>query len=187
MWNNFKRYIPEGAEGDRVLYLKSNSGVDWYESQKFFNVDTTKIMVDSDNVIIGASKDASLLFPENCSVYEVRNLNPEDIYTRKAYYIDKKIVYADEPNFRSLMVSRGIITLESEKNKARVIRNELFKKLDILDSKIAVGRIDLSIEEKNELNVWYNEWLNITNKYSNVHVSIESMYPKTPKIIEYFK
>lgn len=187
MWKNFKRYIPKGYENDIVLYLKSSDGKDWYSLQHLFKENTTKIMVDDSNRIIAASKDASLLFPENCSVYEVENIEPDEVYNSEAYYVENKVVFLNDTVNRAILVKNNIITMDTEHTKARIERSILFKQLDVLDSKVAIGRIKLSEDEKKEIEEWYLCWLNITDTYRDANVPIENFYPKIPKLIEYFK
>lgn len=76
-FNNFTPYEPEGSDlPSNVLFLQSDTGVDWYEAQKEFKKDTLKVMFDSAGVICCAETDVSSLWPINCSVAEVK---PEDI------------------------------------------------------------------------------------------------------------
>lgn len=75
---NFSRGNPVTAEQlelekFNVLFLFSEDGREWYESQKLFSTDTIKIAYDSYNIIRSISKDVSMLWPENLSVAEVPN------------------------------------------------------------------------------------------------------------------
>ena len=63
-----------------VLFLFSEDGREWYESQKLFSADTIKFTYDSDNIIRSISKDVSMLWPENLSVAEV----PDTTANRRA-------------------------------------------------------------------------------------------------------
>ncbi|KFB87011.1 tail fiber assembly protein [Serratia grimesii] len=73
------------AASHGVLFLKSESGEDWYECQKTFRNDTIKIMYGPSGIIHSISNkpnadghfDVSGFFPENMSVAEVEQL-PED-------------------------------------------------------------------------------------------------------------
>ncbi len=77
IFNKFIPYEPEGSDlPSNVLFLQSDTGVDWYEAQKEFKKDTLKVMFDSAGVICCAGSDVSSLWPIYCSVAEVK---PEDI------------------------------------------------------------------------------------------------------------
>lgn len=74
---NFTPGIPktpeqlELANKHRVLFLFSEDGQEWYESQKQFAADTIKFTYDADGVIRSISRDVSALWPVNMSVAEV--------------------------------------------------------------------------------------------------------------------
>lgn len=61
----------ELANKHRVLFLFSEDGQEWYESQKQFADDTIKFSYDSDGVIRSISRDVSALWPVGLSVAEV--------------------------------------------------------------------------------------------------------------------
>lgn len=83
-------------------------------------------------------------------------------------------------------ISEGLVTLESEKDKARSRRERELNALDILDAKVAVGRDVLTAEEKREVDTWYETWKNIPNNYSDIEVPIEELYPERPSKINYY-
>ncbi|EMU8494018.1 DUF4376 domain-containing protein [Salmonella enterica] len=77
---NIKNFTPgapktpeqlELANKHRVLFLFSEDGQEWYESQKQFAADTIKFTYDADGVIRSISRDVSALWPVNMSVAEV--------------------------------------------------------------------------------------------------------------------
>ncbi|EEN7821164.1 DUF4376 domain-containing protein [Salmonella enterica] len=77
---NIKNFTPgdpktpeqlELANKHRVLFLFSEDGQEWYESQKQFAADTIKFSYDSDGVIRSISRDVSALWPVGLSVAEV--------------------------------------------------------------------------------------------------------------------
>ncbi|EAQ4448882.1 DUF4376 domain-containing protein [Salmonella enterica] len=77
---NIKNFTPgapktpeqlELANKHRVLFLFSEDGQEWYESQKQFAVDTIKFAYDADGVIRSISRDVSALWPVNMSIAEV--------------------------------------------------------------------------------------------------------------------
>ncbi|HGG6756917.1 TPA: DUF4376 domain-containing protein [Salmonella enterica subsp. enterica serovar Java] len=86
---NIKNFTPgdpktpeqlELANKHRVLFLFSEDGQEWYESQKQFAPDTIKFTYDSDGVIRSISRDVSALWPVNLSVAEV----PDTTANRRA-------------------------------------------------------------------------------------------------------
>ena len=76
----FTLYSPENADVPGAMYLKSEDGRDWYESQSLFSADTLKVAYDSNGIICGISKDVSVMWPVNMSVAEV----PDSEENRKA-------------------------------------------------------------------------------------------------------
>ncbi|EJC0849700.1 DUF4376 domain-containing protein [Salmonella enterica] len=77
---NIKNFTPgdpktpeqlELANKHRVLFIFSEDGQEWYESQKQFAADTIKFSYDSDGVIRSISRDVSALWPVGLSVAEV--------------------------------------------------------------------------------------------------------------------
>ncbi|EKC7218786.1 DUF4376 domain-containing protein [Salmonella enterica] len=70
----------ELANKHRVLFLFSEDGQEWYESQKQFSPDTIKFAYDGDGVIRSISRDVSALWPVNLSVAEV----PDTTANRRA-------------------------------------------------------------------------------------------------------
>ncbi|QZY35077.1 tail fiber assembly protein [Enterobacter cancerogenus] len=72
IYNNFTPYAPEGDDlPANVLFLRSDTGVDWYDAQKEFKESTLKVMFDSAGIICCAETDASGLWPVDCSVVEI--------------------------------------------------------------------------------------------------------------------
>lgn len=68
---NFQPYTPEEPPFAGAMYLKAETGEDWYDCQKTFAEDTLKIAYNGDGVIVSASKDVSAMFPSGLSVAEV--------------------------------------------------------------------------------------------------------------------
>ncbi|ECG1392260.1 TPA_asm: DUF4376 domain-containing protein [Salmonella enterica subsp. houtenae serovar 45:g,z51:-] len=83
---NFNQGLPktpeqlELANKHRVLFLFSEDGQEWYESQKQFAADTIKFAYDSSGVIRSISRDVSALWPVDLSVAEV----PDTTANRRA-------------------------------------------------------------------------------------------------------
>lgn len=70
----------ELANKHRVLFLFSEDGQEWYESQKQFASDTIKFSYDDNGVIRSISRDVSALWPLNLNVAEV----PDTTANRRA-------------------------------------------------------------------------------------------------------
>lgn len=68
---SFQPYTPEEPSFAGAMYLKAETGEDWYDCQKSFADDTLKIAYNGDGVIVSASKDVSAMFPSGLSVTEV--------------------------------------------------------------------------------------------------------------------
>ncbi|CAH6661000.1 tail fiber assembly protein [Pseudocitrobacter vendiensis] len=89
--NNFQRYYPENNSGVPIAYLQSDSGADWYDSQKLFSDDTWKIVFDSDGVIVSFSNDISMLFPVGMSVAEVDDI-PDGVDINGGWMFDGEFI-----------------------------------------------------------------------------------------------
>lgn len=103
-----------------------------------------------------------------------------DVYSQKI--IDNEIVEKTREDY----ISEGFITLESEKNKARSVRAEKLKTLDLYDKAVLRGDILETEEMKQERDEYRKSWLELPDKYIDLSVPIEELYPKQPIIIEYF-
>lgn len=68
---HFRPYTPEKAAYQNALYLRAESGEDWYECQADFAEDTIKIAYQTDGVIVSACRDVSAMFPTGLSVAEL--------------------------------------------------------------------------------------------------------------------
>ncbi|HCQ0858430.1 TPA: hypothetical protein OGU99_000356 [Escherichia coli] len=70
---NFKSY--EGNDPKlkklNVAFLISECGMDWYDSQKLFSENTMKIVVDKNNIVCNATRDITMMYPVDASVYEI--------------------------------------------------------------------------------------------------------------------
>jgi len=69
---NFQPYTPEEPPFSGAMYLKSDTGEDWYDCQKSFSEDTLKVAFNSDGIIVSATMDVSSMFPSGLSVAEVK-------------------------------------------------------------------------------------------------------------------
>lgn len=68
---NFQIYKSALHSGSSVLFLKDESGLDWYESQAGFSEETLKFVYDSNGIIISFDYDVSKLWPVGHSVAEI--------------------------------------------------------------------------------------------------------------------
>lgn len=68
---HFRPYVPEKSAYQNALYLRAESGEDWYECQAYFEEDTIKIAYQADGVIVSAGRDISAMFPTGLSVVEM--------------------------------------------------------------------------------------------------------------------
>lgn len=71
-FHNFTFYTPENNKlPGGILFLCTSSGLDWYEIQKDFEIDTIKIMYDVSGVIRSVEKNVSGMWPVGCSISEI--------------------------------------------------------------------------------------------------------------------
>lgn len=68
----------ELSENCSIQFIHDEAGVDWYILQKLFQPDTLKIQYGKTGLIIAADKDATKLFPLNCSVVEFADTDIPD-------------------------------------------------------------------------------------------------------------
>ncbi|EHF8258927.1 tail fiber assembly protein [Enterobacter roggenkampii] len=78
---NFQPYTPKNPPFPGGMYLKAETGEDWYECQPLFAKDTLKVAYNSDDVIVSACMDVSALFPSGLSVAEVDASTVSDMDT----------------------------------------------------------------------------------------------------------
>ena len=80
IYSNFKQYKPTGETSrlltvpDYVIFIRDDSGNDWYELLKTFPIAAWKLYIDANNAVRGFTKDASSLFPDECSVAVVDSI-----------------------------------------------------------------------------------------------------------------
>lgn len=99
-------------------------------------------------------------------------------------YIDEQGV--KQTKIREQLIKEKIITLETEKEKARREREKAFEALDLYDKAVLRGDIIESEEGKKARDEFRRVWLELPNSYTDVTIPIETLYPEMPKIIEYF-
>lgn len=83
-------------------------------------------------------------------------------------------------------IQEGLITLETEKEKARMEREKVFNALDLYDKAILRGDIQESVEGKKARDEFRQDWLDLPNSYTDLSTPIEELYPILPSIIAYF-
>lgn len=110
--------------------------------------------------------------------------NKIETYDIKYEYIDSKGI--KQVKTREQLIKEKIITLETEKEKARREREQVFKALDLYDKAVLRGDILESEEGKATRDKFRQAWLELPNTYSDITIPIESLYPEMPKIIKYF-
>lgn len=103
-----------------------------------------------------------------------------DTYSQKI--VNGNIVEKTRENY----IQEGIITLETEKEKARAEREKVFAALDLYDKAVLRGDIQESAEGKKARDEFRQAWLELPNTYTDLSIEIESLYPTLPAIIAYF-
>ena len=83
-------------------------------------------------------------------------------------------------------IQEGLITLETEKAKARAEREKIFNALDLYDKAVLRGDIEESVEGKTARDSFREAWLELPNNYVDINTPIEELYPVLPAIIAYF-
>lgn len=83
-------------------------------------------------------------------------------------------------------IIEGIITLESEKEKARTEREKQLRALDLYDKAVLRGDIKETEEMKKERDKFKKAWLEIPNNYDDINIPIEELYPMPIESIVYF-
>lgn len=80
----------------------------------------------------------------------------------------------------------GTLTIESEKQKARLEREVIFKALDLYDKAVLRGDLKETEEMKFQRDTFRKKWLELPNLYKDILTPIENLYPQQPSIIRYF-
>lgn len=103
-----------------------------------------------------------------------------DLYSQKI--VDGNIVEKTREDY----IQEGIITLETEKEKARAEREKIFKALDLYDKEVLRGDVKEGAEAKRVRDEFRKAWLDLPNNYTDLSTPIEELYPTLPAIIAYF-
>lgn len=99
-------------------------------------------------------------------------------------YIDHQGI--KQTKTRKQLVDEKIITLESEKEKARAEREKGLQALDLYDKAVLRGDIVETSEGKISRDNYRTAWLELPNNYVDVMIPIETLYPVAPAAIKYF-
>lgn len=151
-FKNFNIYIPEEKEkkeivesGLGITFLKSTSGIDWYDCQKYFSPSTVKVSFDDSGIIRQVSQDISSLFPMNMSVAEVDASGvPDDVSANGKWFFDGKKITAYQPTQSEL-----IAQADATKSSLMTAANEMIAPLqDAVDLGMATD------EEVAQLTAW---------------------------------
>lgn len=111
-------------------------------------------------------------------------MNNIESYDIQYEYIDKNGI--KQTKTRGQLIKEKIITLDTEKEKARYKREKAFEALGLYDKAVLRGDIIESEEGKIARDKFRKAWLELPNTYSDITIPIEGLYPEMPKIIEYF-
>lgn len=99
-------------------------------------------------------------------------------------YIDHQGI--KQTKTRKQLVDEKIITLESEKEKARAEREKGLQALDLYDKAVLRGDVVETTEGKISRDNYRTAWLELPNNYVDVMIPIETLYPVAPAAIKYF-
>lgn len=99
-------------------------------------------------------------------------------------YIDHQGI--KQTKTRKQLVDEKIITLESEKEKARAEREKGLQALDLYDKAVLRGDIVETPEGKISRDNYRTAWLELPNNYVDVMIPIETLYPIATAAIKYF-
>ena len=103
-----------------------------------------------------------------------------DPYSQKV--INNEIIEKTREDY----IAEGLITLETEKAKARAEREKVFIALDLYDKAVLREDIQESAEGKKARDEFRQAWLELPNNYTDLNTPIEELYPVLPAIIAYF-
>ncbi|MCS2153859.1 tail fiber assembly protein [Scandinavium goeteborgense] len=150
---NFKRVEPsqlmldkyQNPEGDIPVFLESEGGQDWYESQVLFADDTVKLMYDNEGIIRslvdapvpqrGNIYAVSMFFPEGMSVAEVQIENyPENCCIDGTWKFDGESIYQD-----TNILNGNYLRLNT--SRRNVLAGKAATAITIFNSSSAVGNL----------------------------------------------
>ncbi len=108
---------------------------------------------------------------------EIVQYNP---YLEKV--IDNQIISKTREDF----INEGVITLESEKDKARNQREKEFISIDTYEKCVLRERQPETPEMKIEVDNYIDAWKGLPNSYEDLSTPIEELYPKRPEYLDYY-
>lgn len=119
----------ELSENCSIQFIHDEAGVDWYILQKLFQPDTLKIQYGKTGLIIAADKDATKLFPLNCSVVEFADTDIPDGFQPGNFTYSNGVIAPVQINYVALA------TAERDKRMVSVTEkiNQLTEALDDSD------------------------------------------------------
>ena len=113
-----------------ALFLISEEGVDWYQSQKSFSKETLKIAYGDDGVIRSVSGDVSTLWPNGLSVVEI---NSEDV--PQQFLIDGTWLFVDGRIIRNDPLIKMRLELRNKAKQRSLLENAM---LAVFNIKVAL-------------------------------------------------
>ncbi|HBK4608434.1 tail fiber assembly protein [Serratia nematodiphila] len=132
-------YVPKEPKlGESVLYLKCESGHDWYDSQSDFMPDSVKIAFNQAGVICCASVDVSMLWPINMSVAEIPKSDvPNGFYPDGSWFFDGSVIFQSK-----------VIVVEKERSERNAFATAIITPLqDAVDSGISTPEEEAKLLE----------------------------------------
>ena len=144
------------------------------------------LIYDEDSGMVRKMTDKELVDLTGKELKEGEYIVGDEIKTYDTIYeyIDSKGIKQTKTRWQ--LIEEKIITLDTEKEKARYKREKAFEALDLYDKAVLRGDIIESEEGKIARDKFRKAWLELPNTYSDITIPIESLYPEMPKIIEYF-
>lgn len=141
--------------------------------------------LEEENTIREATEEEKLernqrTLGENEIINENGKIEAYDSYTQKI--IENQVVDKTRQDY----ISEGLISVDSEKNKARNQRETEMKAVDLYDKAVLRGDLKETEEMKKERDTYRKKWLELPNLYDDINIPIEELYPQKPSIIAYF-
>lgn len=137
-----------------IQFIHDEAGVDWYILQKLFQPDTLKIQYDKTGLIIAADKDATKLFPLNCSVVEFADIDIPDGFqlgnftysngTIAPVQVDYVALAAAERDRRMASVTSKINLLMEAQDDNDITDAELVELTALREIRTRLRRLDLT-------------------------------------------
>lgn len=144
----------ELSENCCIQFIHDEAGVDWYILQKLFQPDTLKIQYGKTGLIIAADKDATKLFPLNCSVVEFADTDiPDDFQPGNFTYsngviapvqTDYVALAAAERDRRMAPVTAKINQLMEAQDDNDITATELLELSALREYRTKLRRMDLT-------------------------------------------